>query len=118
VLNTGRLLRPLLLNVSGPTWANERTAIGCNGGGNGLCFTAGPDANTPSLFTALQAQAGLQLVLTTAPVEVVVIDHVEMPGKTVAPASTQDLVGNWQGILQGPDHPMQMGHAGDTPPAC
>jgi bla regulator protein blaR1 len=59
-------------------FALDRMPIACNMG-NGDCYTAGPDDDTPSLQTALQEQLGLQLILTKAPVEVVVIDHIELP---------------------------------------
>jgi uncharacterized protein (TIGR03435 family) len=39
----------------------------------------GTDA--PSLFTAVQEQMGLKLVPTKAPVEVIVIDHIERPSE-------------------------------------
>jgi uncharacterized protein (TIGR03435 family) len=37
-----------------------------------------PDAQ-PRLFTAIQEQIGLKLVPVKAPVDVIVIDHVERP---------------------------------------
>jgi uncharacterized protein (TIGR03435 family) len=40
-----------------------------------------PDASTPSLFTAIQEELGLRLVSTRAPVEVLVIDHIERPSE-------------------------------------
>jgi bla regulator protein BlaR1 len=39
------------------------------------------DATGPSLFTAMEEQLGLKLVSTKAPVEVIVVDHVERPGE-------------------------------------
>jgi uncharacterized protein (TIGR03435 family) len=36
-------------------------------------------SDAPSLFTAIQEQLGLRLVPSKAPVEVIVIDHVELP---------------------------------------
>jgi uncharacterized protein (TIGR03435 family) len=43
----------------------------------------GLDAPTdaPALFTAVQEQLGLKLVQTKGPVEVIVIDHIEMPSE-------------------------------------
>jgi uncharacterized protein (TIGR03435 family) len=41
---------------------------------------AQPDAR-PSLFTAIQEQLGLKLESTKAPVDVVVIDHIEKPSE-------------------------------------
>jgi bla regulator protein blaR1 len=38
-----------------------------------------PDPNAPNLFTALQEQLGLKLESTKAPVDVLIIDHVEQP---------------------------------------
>jgi uncharacterized protein (TIGR03435 family) len=38
-----------------------------------------PDANAPSIFTAVQEQLGLKLESSKAPLESIVIDHVEKP---------------------------------------
>lgn len=38
-----------------------------------------PDSTAPSIYTALEEQLGLKLVPTKAPVDVLVIDHVERP---------------------------------------
>jgi len=46
---------------------------------NGQVSLAPPDANGPSLFTAVQDQIGLKLESKKSPVEIIVIDHVERP---------------------------------------
>ena len=52
------------------------------GPGGGFPFpvsSPGGDPEAPTLFTALEEQLGLKLVPQTAPVDVLVIDHVEPP---------------------------------------
>ena len=39
----------------------------------------GPNDDTPSIFTAVEEQLGLKLVPDTAPLDVIVIDHIERP---------------------------------------
>ena len=45
----------------------------------GSAQTADARPTGPSLFTAVETQLGLKVVREKAPVEVLVIDHVEMP---------------------------------------
>ena len=40
-----------------------------------------PESSGPSIFTAIQEQLGLKLEPKTAPVAMLVIDHVEMPAE-------------------------------------
>jgi uncharacterized protein (TIGR03435 family) len=68
-------------------WTPEQLS---RGGGPGSSFGGGVpppggapfppiDPNGPSIFTAVQEQLGLKLESTRAPVDVIVIDHVEQP---------------------------------------
>jgi uncharacterized protein (TIGR03435 family) len=43
--------------------------------------TTNPNADLPGLFTAIQEQLGLKLIPAKAPVETLIIDHVEMPSQ-------------------------------------
>ena len=43
--------------------------------------TSSPDSLKPSLFTALQEQLGLRLESTKAPVDTIVIEHIEQPSE-------------------------------------
>ena len=54
------------------TWGPERPDA--SGAGPGT-------TDAPSLFTAVQEQLGLKLISTKAPVEVIVIDHIEQPSE-------------------------------------
>lgn len=59
-------------------WTRERpTTQGPEGGQQGPVPSA--DADGPSLFTALHEQLGLKLVPTKGPVEVLIVDHIELP---------------------------------------
>jgi uncharacterized protein (TIGR03435 family) len=72
------LLMQLLANASGRIVAN-RTGLD---GPFRVDLAYAPDqtaTDQPSIFTAVQEQLGLKLEATRAPVDVVVIDHVERP---------------------------------------
>jgi uncharacterized protein (TIGR03435 family) len=59
------------------TWTPDESQFG-GAGGYRPASTESADA-PPDLFTAMQEQLGLKLVSTKAPVDVLVIDHVEKP---------------------------------------
>jgi uncharacterized protein (TIGR03435 family) len=59
------------------TWTPDETQFGAVGGYRPPA-TENPDA-PPDLFTAVQEELGLKLVSTKAPVDILVIDHIERP---------------------------------------
>jgi uncharacterized protein (TIGR03435 family) len=48
---------------------------------NAADASAPPPDTGPSIFTAIQEQLGLKLESSKGPVQVLVIDHVEMPSE-------------------------------------
>jgi len=69
---------PLLTGAAGGRPVVDQTSLK---GAYDFTLKWAPDigADTPSFFTAIQEQLGLQLVPSKAPVEVIVIDHIEQP---------------------------------------
>jgi uncharacterized protein (TIGR03435 family) len=59
------------------TWTPDETQFGAVGGYRPTA-AENPDA-APDLFTAIQAELGLKVLPTKAPVDVLVIDHIERP---------------------------------------
>jgi uncharacterized protein (TIGR03435 family) len=59
-------------------WTPDAGTAFINSGTEG---TAPPPDSGPSIFTAIQEQLGLKLESTKGPVQVLVIDHVEMPSR-------------------------------------
>jgi uncharacterized protein (TIGR03435 family) len=59
-------------------WTPDAGTAFINSGTEG---TAPPPDSGPSIFTAIQEQLGLKLESTKGPVQVLVIDHVEMPSE-------------------------------------
>jgi uncharacterized protein (TIGR03435 family) len=62
-------------------WTPDAGTAFINSGTEG---TAPPPDSGPSIFTAIQEQLGLKLESTKGPVQVLVIDHVEMPSEKLA----------------------------------
>jgi uncharacterized protein (TIGR03435 family) len=62
-------------------WIPTRTQAAPDGIGNGQITASLSDASGVSFFTALKEQLGLELKPRTAPLEVVVVDHVEQPSE-------------------------------------
>ena len=65
-------------------WTPDDTHVAqssTTGAGQGPTNTSPPESTTLSFFTALQEQLGLKLESRKAPVEVLVIDHVERPSE-------------------------------------
>lgn len=69
------LLRPgrMVIDRTGLTGAYDFTLKSSIG--------ADPGADGPSLFTGIEEQLGLKLVAAKAPLEVIVVDHIERPGE-------------------------------------
>jgi uncharacterized protein (TIGR03435 family) len=64
-----------------PDDAPRAMAGGEPGGPPGIQGAPPPDTSGPSLFTALEEQLGLKLESQKGPVDVIVIDHLEMPSE-------------------------------------
>jgi len=66
-------------------WTPDDAGMPMGGGGGGDAAPGrgdpSPDAAGPSLFTALQEQLGLKLEATRSAVDVIVIDHIDLPSE-------------------------------------
>src|ERR1700680_294984 len=63
-------------------WTPDESTPMFNGAGDdGPVNAPAPDSSGPSIFTAIQEQLGLELKSQTAPVGILVIDHVETPSE-------------------------------------
>lgn len=62
-------------------WTPTRTHPAPNNIGNGQITASAPDDSGVSLFTALQEQLGLKLEPHIAPLQVLIVDHVEHPSE-------------------------------------
>lgn len=62
-------------------WSSEATQPSKGTDGSQASDNVAPEASAPSLFTAIEQQLGLKLKAQEAPLDVVVIDHVEKPAE-------------------------------------
>jgi uncharacterized protein (TIGR03435 family) len=60
-------------------WEPDDALASATGGDNGNDNTSPPGLGGASLLTALREQLGLKLESQKSPVQVIVIDHIEMP---------------------------------------
>ena len=87
----------LARNLAGPSGriVVDKTGLGSKRYFNALHWTPDGKGDTagggPSIFKALEAQLGLELVPATEPVEVLVIDHIEKPTAEGWPAAGSKL---------------------------
>jgi uncharacterized protein (TIGR03435 family) len=71
----------LTLTWSPDELAGARPGASAKGGDNTIKSAPPPDPSAPSIFTAVQEQLGLKLLSRKGPVEMLVIDHAEMPSE-------------------------------------
>ena len=62
-------------------WIPSHSHPAANDIGNGQTTASVPDDSGISLFTALKEQLGLELKPRTAPLDVILVDHVEQPSE-------------------------------------
>ncbi len=58
---------------------NQGAMFRASDSGSGAASAPPPDSAGPTIFTALQEQLGLKLEATKGPVDILVIDHIDMP---------------------------------------
>ena len=82
----GVILQRRVVNRTGLTGSYDLTLMFSPEGIPGIPLPAGfqpppADPNSPSIFTALQEQAGLKLVSTRGPVDMLIVERAEMPAE-------------------------------------